>query len=321
MAWNGSENAPIRVQRPAERGTFSAWAWGALGLTVALIAGGAWYFLSGTEDGKAVETVVGNRKLKGAGVKSWLSPTEAVRRAMPSGAQLPQRKRRRAMRPEELFSHLKGEDLKLAQSVQSALDADDFQSTLHAATDALKSKNPEVRQNAIEALGWFGAPALPELTGCLADADEDVRQVAENHWEQAVQEIEDPSQQFAIAAAAFGTLSDPDQLTTIGGILSNAATECIDSEENADQAAENRVVVLQALVDIIESGRPQNVEAAKEAYNDITGNEWMGLDEAERYLSDPDNYDPDERPEVSEQSEARDDEVDESQVKERKETP
>lgn len=221
------------------------------------------------------------------------SPAEAVRKAMDGMAQEPKaRKRRPLRRPADMFANLGGRDRKLAEAVMDALDRDDFDATVAAADDALKSKNPEVRLHAVEALEWFGLDALPELTGAMADPDEEVAEAAEYAWELALSEVDDASRRFAISAAAMATLDGKDHLETICGHLTGAALELIDGEDDEAKASELRISVVQALVDIMDGGLNQNVEQAKEAYEDITGNEWISIDEAELYLSNPDGYEP-----------------------------
>ena len=75
----------------------------------------------------------------------------------------------------------------------------------------------------------------------------------------------------------------------------DAANDRIDSESNERKASEKRVEAVQMLVDIIEDTKAKkaNVSKAKELYSDISGHEWNGIEEAEKYLADPDNYDPD----------------------------
>ena len=199
--------------------------------------------------------------------------------------------------PLDIFEHLTGKDRRYAEAIQDALDADDFKATLAAVNSAMKSKNPEVRESAVEALAWFGEDALPELTGAMADPDEDVANAAENAWELALQEINEADRRFSIAAAALRTPFKKDHLMTICSQMTGAAMEMIDNEEDAKKANEIRVMVVQTLVDIMDSGRAANVEQAKEAYEEITGSEWRSIEEAERYLADPENYElPDDHP-------------------------
>ena len=159
-----------------------------------------------------------------------------------------------------------------------------------AAEKALKSTNPDVRRDAVDALGWFGEEALAELTVWMADADEDVAQAAMGHWEDAVSELEDANERLQTSLFALNTLTDKDALTMIGSQFANAATELIDEEEDEALASQKRTEVIQALVDMIEGGKPAHVEAASEIYEDVTGNKWISVDEAEKYLRDPDNY-------------------------------
>lgn len=248
----------------------------------------------------------GRGKLRRAPVANADTAGEAVRKALPKD--LPKKQRRRVKgggAPADMFSHLSGEDRKNAEAVQSALDDNDLKATLAATEKALVSTNAEVRLNAVEALGWFGVEALPELTMCMADADEDVQQAAENQWELAVQEMEEPGSRFKVIAAAFSKLSNEDQLTSLGGLLDCAATEWIDGAEEQAESDERRLAVVQSLVDIIEGEGEgeKNVTAAREVYESVTGFEWTNIDEAGRYLLDPENYDPDAPSEAAAQPE------------------
>lgn len=193
----------------------------------------------------------------------------------------------------DMFKHLKGEDRKRAQAVQDAIDANDFERTVAAAEKALASPNAEVRMGAVEALAWFGADALPELTAAMGDRDEEVSAAAGNAWEIALSQIESCAERFDIAAAALGSVTRADTLDGIAAQLVGSALEAIDGDEDAERSFDSRVRVLQALVDIIEDRKgSRNAAAAKEAYQTITGSPYLGIDEAELYLGDPDNYEP-----------------------------
>ena len=189
-----------------------------------------------------------------------------------------------------MFEHLSGEDRKIADTIQDALDGEDFQKIIALANEAMKSNNAEVRRHAVEALGWFGERALPELTVWMSDRDEDVAQTAMSQWSGALSEVEKPIDRFNIAVAAFQTITDPDNLETIGQEIANTATELIDGEENEQIASQRRVEVVQLLAELITGGAERNKAAAKEAYEDITGNSWISVEEAEKYLQDPENY-------------------------------
>lgn len=182
------------------------------------------------------------------------------------------------------------EDKRMADAIESALEAENLPATIAAAEAALKSPNPDVRRDAVDALGWFGEQALAELTIWMADKDEEVAQAAMGHWEEGVSELEDANERIKIALFAINTIADKDALTMIGGQFANAATELIDEEENEKVAAQKRTEVVQALVDMIEGDKESSAAAAREIYEDVTGNKWISVDEAEKYLKDPDNY-------------------------------
>jgi len=294
MAWNRSVESE---KKQAGGGlTLHKLALGVVGL-LAVASVGVW-LACGRSAAPAVQESAASGKSANRLERHQKNPLQtaeqAVRNKMPK--RLPKRDRKAQKKRKgvvEMFAHLSGDDRKNAEAVQAALDADDLKATVEAAKKSLASTNAEVRLNAVEALGWFGAEALPELTGCMADADDDVREAAGNQWELAVQEVESAEDRVNLTVAALGTLTDEDQLRSLGGLLSCAATESLGDAEDEDSASEKRIHVVQALVDIIEGGgKAVNVDAAKEAYNDITGNEWKGFDEAERYLADPDNYEP-----------------------------
>ena len=291
--WNRG-SAPVQRKRPhGGRGPLLA----ALAAVIAVLAFAVcWHFsaTTGREDGEEVRKEAKGRLLQqGRELKTkGLSPREAVRNALKD---VPKKRRKSKIghfiKPSAIFAHLKGADRKFAEDVQNALDADDVEKTLKATEAAMTSANPEVRQYAVEALGWFGQDALPELTAAMSDPDGDVADAAENAWELAVNDIDDTDSRFSISMAAMSTLTNPDQLMSISGILSGAANELIDGCEDEAKAAQYRLEIVQALADVIDQGAKNCSEQAKEAYSDITGEDWAGVDAAEAYLYDQYDYD------------------------------
>ena len=106
-----------------------------------------------------------------------------------------------------MFAHFSEEDKKLAEVVQEALDADDADKTIKAATKLMNSSNPEARSHAVDALGWFGLKALPELTMLMGDSNEDVAQNAVNAWESGFSEIDNVQTRLKVSAMALNALS------------------------------------------------------------------------------------------------------------------
>lgn len=191
------------------------------------------------------------------------------------------------------YEGMSAEERKLCEELESAQSDEDFRRVQVAAEKALKSENPAVRQNAVEALSWFGEKALPELTPLMVDKDEDVAQAAMNAWESALSEIESAQQRVNTARIAMTTIADRDALAMIGAQFSNAAQEWIDATSDESVASERRVSVIQTVVDVLEGDRSNvRLDAAREVYEEITGHAWAGIEEAEKYLANPEEYEP-----------------------------
>lgn len=204
----------------------------------------------------------------------------------------PRRAGKRRVLPRELFDHLPAEERKLCEAMQEALDTENLEKALQAAAKMVSCTNAEVRAHAVDSLGWFGAAALPELTLLMGDRDEDVAQSAINAWEVSVMEIDDAGTRLKVSEMALQAISNKDALQFIGSQFSIAATELIDGAEDEDAASDRRVKVVQSVVDMIDSPNERLSEVGRGLYEEITGNEWLGVEEAEKYLADPDNYEP-----------------------------
>lgn len=192
-----------------------------------------------------------------------------------------------------MFAHFSEDDKKLAEVVQEALDADDADKTIKAAAKLMRSSNPEARSHAVDALGWFGLKALPELTMLMGDSNEDVAQNAVNAWESGFSEIDNVQTRLKVSAMALNALSSKDALESIGARFSIAATEYIDEvDEGTKESLDRRVDILQSLVDMIGSSNNSLSDVGRDLYEEITGHNWINMDEAELYLRDPDNYEP-----------------------------
>lgn len=191
-----------------------------------------------------------------------------------------------------MFGRFSDADRKLCEEVQAAMDADDSMTTIRLCSKLMSSSDPEVRSHVVDALGWFGAEALPELTTLMGDSDEDVAQRAINAWESGMSEIDDAQVRFKVAGMALKALANEDALQSIGSHYSIAATELIDSAEGEEAALDMRVMVIQSVVDMIDSANKRLSDLGRGLYEDITGNEWLNVTEAEKYLNDPDNYEP-----------------------------
>ena len=124
-------------------------------------------------------------------------------------------------------------DRKLADAVQAGLDDDDFKATRKAAAEAMKSENPEVRQEAVDALGWFEDKALVDLTKAMADKNADVAESARGHVENALMGMEDDDRAFVLAAEYVKLFDGDDEAVTMfTGVLSSAGSRIIDPDDS-----------------------------------------------------------------------------------------
>jgi hypothetical protein len=127
----------------------------------------------------------------------------------------------------------------------------------------------------------------------MGDSNEDVAQNAVNAWESGFSEIDNVQTRLKVSAMALNALSSKDALESIGAQFSIAATEYIDEvDEGTKESLDRRVDILQSLVDMIGSSNNSLSDVGRDLYEEITGHNWINMDEAELYLRDPDNYEP-----------------------------
>ncbi len=246
-----------------------------------------------------------NKVTKGRHGESSDEETRLMRSVAPQVASTNQPQKATAKKGRRMADPLAGlssAERALYTAVQDALDAEDFERTKVAAEEAYKSTNSEVRLQAVEALGWFGPKGLAELTPMMADADEDVAQAATDAWELGLADVEDANSRFAISQMALTSIKNSQSLITIGAQFVAAATDLIDATADEEEVHNYRVQAVQTIVDMLDSadGNLLRVDVTKDIYEDLTGHAWQGVNEAERYLQDPENYEPSEEGEASE---------------------
>ena len=122
---------------------------------------------------------------------------------------------------------------KVLASLQTALDNEDFsqiRQVLEMAQNAPKGslgRNTDgmpvaLKKKLIEAISWFGAQGLPELIGFIADANEEVAQMALDQFEQALSDISLGDRERAkIVSLASTVITDSDALEQIFMEISN----------------------------------------------------------------------------------------------------
>lgn len=166
-------------------------------------------------------------------------------------------------------------DKEFLEVLAAAEQEEDIDLVADAAQAALKSESVEVRRAVVEALAAFGEAGIPELADYLKDPDPDIAALAVDRYELALQEVERDEEIAVLAKLATMSLADEDQLG-----LMMSQIEMVDDE----------LLAVQTMVDIIDEGGEEAVEAAKESYERYTGEEWSGIEAAEKWLQE--NYEP-----------------------------
>jgi len=164
--------------------------------------------------------------------------------------------------PKDWYENLpSAKDRAIGKHIQDAIDNNDLDATKAASAEALTSSSAEVRQNAVDALNWFGKDAIVDLTKYLNDKDPEVARSAFNAWDAAVEMMDNNANRAKLVGMAMQTLKNKDSLAAAVAKL---------------EASEDRKAAVNAIVDVAESGNGPAAKAAKEAYMFITGEEWHG---------------------------------------------
>ncbi len=167
------------------------------------------------------------------------------------------------------------EEREILDIADEAVCDHDLETAQDVAAEALKSKDPRVRLRAVEMLSEFGEAGLPELADFLKDPHGEVANLAADRFELGTQEVENDDERVAIAKLGALSIDDPDRLLSMMGTLTMAT---------------DQLQIVSALADIIRDGSPAQINAAKEAYESETGEEWSGLEAADKWLQE--NYTP-----------------------------
>lgn len=159
----------------------------------------------------------------------------------------------------------------LAECIEKALDDENVDETIACAGAALKCEKAEIRDSMVDALGWFGGKALPELVPFLADSNEDVRDNARKQLLMALSDIENDVERIGVVESIVNVINDED-------VLEDLAGEYIGVDEK---------LAVESLIRIITGeGSAAGVAKAKETYEFVTGDEWSGEKEALRWIAE-----------------------------------
>lgn len=173
----------------------------------------------------------------------------------------------------------------LMRAVVDAAEEGDVAAVAAFAKQVAECSNPDLREQYVDELGWFGEQALVDLAPFIADPNEDVAEAARTQLTSAFQDIESDAEKAATYTLMARAVTDPDVLESFSDEL----------------FAMDEVIALQAIIDTLDAGTPKAQEAAKEAYKMITDEDWTDIDAAEAWLSenyvaDDDDDDDDDKP-------------------------
>lgn len=168
------------------------------------------------------------------------------------------------------------EEKTLAATIQNALDEDDFKRLQAEIEKAANSTNDALREKAVEALAWFGAKALPELTLFMVDPNDDVRTAACNAWTMSISEVKDVNVRASSVVTAMTVVHDRGQLDSM-------------VMEINDMPTSKQISVLRKLID---GKNKQAAETAREHYEFVTGEPYKNAAETILWLQkNPDDTD------------------------------
>jgi hypothetical protein len=247
---------------------------------VAVLAGAFWAVKSFRGADARPETHEdGKRKTDGT-VKVAAAPARKGRAAAGRKARgtnvVARIKRTRTVRLED--SYTPAERL-LADRLQSALDGNRLADVREAVAKMKGQKNPDLKIEAIDALGFFGKEALSDLLPFLRDVSQDVVDSAVSRISSVLDELEENEKEFK---ADFITT----MLSTRGLCNAEATDQFVGQLESIGSDDEKLAVrMIAQLIEGEEIG--EKIKArAKEAYAFVTGDAYTTFEAAEKWYAE-----------------------------------
>lgn len=171
------------------------------------------------------------------------------------------------------------EERKLADDLQEASDENGLAGVRKAVAAIMGQKNPELKVEAINALGFYGKDSLKDLMAFLKDSSEEVVDAATDRIALSLEELDDEDNAFR--AEFISTL------LSIGGLCSKDAVERFVGQLESMGSSDWKVAV-QTLSSLINGEDVGDVvkTRAKEAYQFVTGEEYTTIEAAEKWYND-----------------------------------
>lgn len=206
-----------------------------------------------------------------AGAKDAARPPRAVERPRAKADEGPADSPSAPPKPVVLPAEdLPPRDRACLESIQAALDDEDYPKLVPLVAEAARSARADVRARAVGALRWFGKKALAQLTKFMADRDDDVRTEACDAWTAGLSEIDDAATKGALVASAMEALTDTDQLESM--IME------INDLPNSKQ--------IEILTRLIEGDNKAAADVAREHYEFVTGDPYENTASAQKWLAE-----------------------------------
>ncbi|MGN0854740.1 MAG: hypothetical protein ACI4R9_04390 [Kiritimatiellia bacterium] len=163
---------------------------------------------------------------------------------------------------------LSAEDKRRLTAIQDALEKEDLPALIALLPEVAKSANDEVREEMVDALGWFGERAMLELLPFMADRNEDVAQSAMDNWTTALADVENQREKVALLESAMHVIRDEDGLESMIMELG----DCDD------------VLAMQTIINLISSPNAKASRVAREHYEFVTGEPYVDVATAEQWV-------------------------------------
>lgn len=166
------------------------------------------------------------------------------------------------------------EEQKLHDDIQESMDSENVEKVRELCKKITSSSKRELREHAVNALGWFDGKTMAELTPFLADPDEDIASDSLFQWQEALNQIGSEVQRAEIVGKVMTILQDENALDQLSMELNT-----IDEK-----------LAVETLVGVISGNNPAGVKVGKDAYEFITGEKYTTPEGANNWIKE--NYTP-----------------------------
>ena len=170
------------------------------------------------------------------------------------------------------------EEQKLADNLQAASDDNDLGEIRKAVAKIVTQKNPELKQDAITKLGFFGRDALSDLMAFIKDSDDDVVSAATDAISRALEELDEDEKAFKAEFIAT--------LLSVEGLCSKDAVEGLVGQLES-LGSDDDMLAVQTILNLLSDTKVGDVVKTRlrEAYGFITSEGYTTAEAAEEWLS------------------------------------